>query len=320
MTAVGSEQAFLELIDHYFPNEHPHMPVGRGDDCAHISCPGSLCVTTDLFVEDVHFRSSYFSPEEVGHKSLAVNLSDMAAMGAKPLGFSMGLVAPRHVTREFWDPFFRGMASLANRYDLALTGGDLSLGEKIVVSITLWGAPARRVLLRRQARVGDVVFVVGDVGLARAGLQFLEEGGADDTFSHCTRQHRVPEPLVSQGQMLAEIEGVRGLMDISDGLAQDLPRFLGPGLGADLILNRPQVHPEIVRFCARHRLNPMKFCLMGGEDYSLLGAVGPDAFSTLCKRLPEAWELARVTTGGFRLNGEPLVLQGFDHFAPALHH
>ena len=315
MNGPSSEQAFLDIIDRFFPENSPDIRIGRGDDCAHFSCPSSLCMTTDLFVEDVHFRRSYFSPEQIGHKALAVNISDMAAMGARPLGFSLGLVAPRDVSGAFWESFFQGMAALANRFDLTLTGGDLSLGDSITASITLWGTPEHRALMRGQARNGDVLFVIGPVGCARAGLLLLEKGGAVEGFPTCLTAHLTPMPLVEQGRLLATIPGVRGLMDVSDGLAQDLPRFLGPLLGADIVLDLEAIHPEVRHYCAAEGLNPALFCLMGGEDYALLGAADEDGFAQVCTSIPEAWRLGRVTEAGLCLNGEPVQAQGFDHFA-----
>lgn len=315
MNGPVSEQAFLDIIDRFFPENSPDKRIGRGDDCAYFSCPSSLCVTTDLFVEDVHFRRSYFSPEQIGHKALAVNLSDMAAMGAKPLGFSLGLVAPRDVSDAFWESFFQGMAALANRFDLPLTGGDLSVGDTITASITLWGTPEHRALMRGQARTGDVLFVIGPVGCARAGLFLLEKGSAGEGFPFCLTAHLTPVPLVAQGRMLATIPGVRGLMDVSDGLAQDIPRFLGPLLGADIVLDSEVIHPEVRRYCEEEGLNPELFCLMGGEDYALLGAADEESFAQVCTCTPDAWRLGRVTEAGLCLNGKPVKAQGFDHFA-----
>ena len=314
---LHSEQDFLALIDRYFPNDHTSLSLGRGDDCAVFSCPDSLCVTTDLFVEDVHFRTSYFSPRDIGHKSLAVNVSDLAAMGAIPLGFSLALVAPRRIPASFWDGFFQGMATLAGRYDLVLTGGDLSDGDKIAVSITAWGAPAGNILKRHQTRVGDILFVIGRIGMARTGLVVLEEGGPSAEFPACVKQHLRPEPKVDQGRLLAGLPGVRGAMDLSDGLDQDLPRFLAPGQGVDLAVHPAMIHEEVKRYCTRNGLNPARFCLRGGEDYALLAAVDPESWDVVVQQIPDAWTLGTVTAGEFRLNGQAIQLQGFDHFSQA---
>ncbi|GAU08163.1 thiamine-phosphate kinase [Desulfoplanes formicivorans] len=312
---IHSEDDFLALINRYFPNEHKELSIARGDDCAVFACPPSLCVTTDLFVEDVHFRTSYFAPADIGHKALAVNVSDLAAMGAVPLGFSLALVAPRGVPVSFWEPFLQGMAHLAATHDLVLTGGDLSDGDKITVGITVWGAPGQRVLARGRTRIGDVLFVIGRVGMARVGLGVLEAGQDLDAFPACIRQHVHPEPLVEQGRLLAALPGVRGAMDISDGLEQDVPRLLAPGQGATMFMDPSVIHPEVTMYCARHHLNQARFCLRGGEDYALLGAVEPEYFEIVRERIPEAWKLGIVTANGFSLDGTGIRLQGFDHFS-----
>src|SRR6056297_3491168 len=146
---VHSEDDFLSLIDRYFPNDSKSMQVGRGDDCAVVTVPGRICVTTDLFLEDIHFRRAYFGPGDIGHKSLAVNISDIAAMGGRPLGFSVGLTVPPGLDGGFWEAFMAGMADLAARHDLVLTGGDLSRGERLGVCVTVWGDVPKRLMLRR---------------------------------------------------------------------------------------------------------------------------------------------------------------------------
>jgi thiamine-monophosphate kinase len=310
-----SEQDFLTCIDRYFPRDHTGLSLGRGDDCAVFACPDSLCVTTDLFVEDVHFRRSYFSPWDIGHKALAVNLSDLASMGATPLGFSLALVAPPGIPVAFWDDFFKGMAALAGRYDLALTGGDLSGGEKITVGITAWGAPAGKVLKRGTTRIGDALFVVGTLGMARTGLLALEQGILEQSYPHCVKHHLRPDPKVDQGVIMSGLPGVRGAMDVSDGLDRDLPRFLASGQGADMTIDPAVMHAEVISYCTRHAQDPARFCLTGGEDYALLAAVEPGSLDGVLQRVPGAWALGTVTSEGFRLQGQQIRLQGFDHFS-----
>jgi len=319
----ASEQAFLALIDRHFPNAHRHMPLGRGDDCARLSCPESLVLSGDLFIENVHFRTSYFSGADIGHKALAVNISDIAAMGCRPLGFSLGLMVPPATPEgpgDFWDDLFSGMAALAARFDLPLTGGDLSAAPMLGLNITIWGEPGPdgRVLERRQCRPGDTLFVVGAFGLVRAGLLALEERGpdAERDFPAAVGAHRRPMPLVDEGLALAAIPGVRGLMDVSDGLARDLPRFLGPDLGAAVDIPEAALHPETVAYARAGNLDPAAFAFLGGEDYALLACAAPEAAATVLRSVPGAVRLGDVTAaGGITLNGAPAPAAGFDHFA-----
>lgn len=315
---ILSEDDFLARIDRHFPNVHPHLRLGRGDDAAVLACPGELCLTSDLFLQDAHFRLSYFTPEEIGHKALAVNLSDVAAMGARPLGFCLGLMVPPDLPEEFFDRLLAGMAELAGRHGVGLAGGDLSAAASLGLSVTAWGerAAGGRFLTRRAARPGDRLFVVGPVGLARAGLTVLERHGreAAGRWPEATRAHLRPDARVADGPRLAGIGGVRGLMDLSDGLARDLPRFLGE-LGADLA-PEAAAHPEVAAAADLVGETPERFALVGGEDYALLGACAPAAWATVREVAPDAWSLGLVAARpGLRLRGAPLALRGFDHFA-----
>lgn len=323
MTRLDSEKDFLVCIDRHFPNSHQHLVVGRGDDCAVLACPERMCVSTDLFLEDAHFRCSYFRPEEIGHKALAVNISDVAAMGGVPLGFSLGLMAPQGMTREYADALFAGMAGIAEAYGMALTGGDLSRSDKLGMSITVWGepVPGRRFLRRGGCHPGDVLFTVGATGLARIGLLALEASGraAYGLYPAACAAHLSPQPQVEAGKALARHGGV-ALMDLSDGLARDVPRLIGldrdGGLGAALELGGEMLHEEVVAYTLANGLDPVEETFLGGEDYALLGACRADAYRQLARDIPGLQRIGTVTdTGLLTLNGLPPEHGGFDHFA-----
>ena len=314
-----SEDEFLAAISARFPNAHPHMLLGRGDDCAVLAFPQTAALTTDLFVENVHFTTAAFIPADVGYKALAVNLSDLAAMGAAPLGFSLGLAGPPHTPAAFWEEMLGGMAELANSLDLPLVGGDLSVCGTIVLAVTLWGAPdaGGRLLTRESARPGDVLFVVGDLGLSAVGLEAMTRDGREKALRQwpdATAAHLRPKVRVAQGLALAK-RGVRGLMDVSDGLRRDLPRFLGPGFGADLAILPDTLHPEVARYAGQTDRDPALFAVTGGEDYALLGACPRHLFLDAFTHVEDVWTVGEVTqTPGIRLNGCNLEPGGFDHF------
>ena len=319
MARITSEDDFLALLDSHFPRTGPGVVLPRGDDAAIMACPAQLCVTTDLFVEDVHFRRRYFTPGEVGAKALAVNLSDVAAMGAIPTGFVLGLVCPDDADRDYWSALLAGMAALAARHGVPLLGGDLSKGEKIAVSITVWGAsgPSGRFLTRASGAVGDVLVAVGDLGLARVGLAVLETDGpaAAANWPAAVAAHLSPVPRLEAGLALAAIPGVTSCLDVSDGLARDLPRLLPPGCGADLFFPPAALHPEVTAHAAGHGRPPEKVAFFGGEDYALLATVTPAALAGLRAALPEATPIGRLTPApGYTLNGAPINERGFDHF------
>lgn len=323
-----SEDGILQRLAHHFPATDDALLIGRGDDCAMLRPGGPLCVSTDLFLEDVHFRRSYFTPGDTGYKALAVNISDLAACGARPRAFTLALGLPGDTSEAWLDAFFAGMAEAARPWRMALAGGDLSRCDRLSVSITVWGdaygAPEDAVFLARGgAMPGDSIFLVGQVGLARVGLAVLEKQGraARDAWPAACAAHLRPLPRVDAGLMLARAgSNARPpvLMDVSDGLARDVPRLLGSnggGLGAALLLPRGQLHPEVNRYAEAHGLDPVEQALLGGEDCALLGACAPDMLPPLHAAIPDFRTIGVVTEGGLTCNNRPLEnLRGFDHF------
>lgn len=353
--AALSEDSLLRTLGRYFPVQHPSLLLGRGDDCCVLRAGNPLCVSADLFLEDVHFRNSYFSPREVGHKSLAVNISDIAACGARPTAFTLCLALPPAIQTSWLEEFFAGMGELAQQHRMVLAGGDLSHADKVHISITVWGevSSSGTYLARGGSIPGDTLFVIGELGLARAGLHLLEAQGraALDTWPQACAAHLKPQPQVDAGLTLARIGGGSRppvLMDISDGLARDLPRLLGltgvfgmqtqgasdsvkegapmggstrgerggMGLGAEIILPEGLLHPELIAYARGQGLHPVSEAYLGGEDYALLGACAPDLLPPLHAALPHLHSIGTVTdTGTILCNNAPAPAEmGFDHF------
>lgn len=377
-----SEDHILSRIDRFFPDASafPGVRLGRGDDCAVLDGDGLLCVSTDLFMEGAHFRRAYFSPEDIGWKALAVNLSDLAGMGAVPVGFTAAIALPPDADTALVDGLCRGMADLASlsRFGgfspVPLLGGDLSRADRLHLCLTVFGR-TQRPLTRGRAMPGDVIFMVGRAGLARAGRLALEAaleaapgtppptaadaaGGATlaDTvaavYPEAVAAHLRPLPRLAEGTRLSALaaalerergERVRlGLMDLSDGLARDLPRLLGPGKGADIRL--PIAHPEITRFLIRSAktgrpdrsggpdgadradqadgaIRAARHVWLGGEDYGLIGFCEPRFVAQVMVNAAEAVMLGHVAGDGRLVcNGlecGPAFGPGFDHFGAA---
>jgi thiamine-monophosphate kinase len=276
----------------------------------------------------VHFRRSYFTPEEVGHKALAVNISDLAACGAEPLAFTLGLGLPPDAGMAWLERMFQGMAALAGRFRMGLAGGDLSRADCLHLSLTVWGEAASGAegakagwLSRQGTKLGDTLFLVGEIGLARLGLRLLERGGraALSLRPAAGAAHLRPLPKVAEGRALARFAG-RGvaLMDLSDGLARDLPRLLR-GLGADIVLPESLLHEEVLLHARSHGADPAQEAFLGGEDYALLGSAPPELFPELLAVLPQLREIGRVTEKTLRLNGKAVTKNGFDHFGGGRH-
>ena len=332
-----SEDAILTCLGRHFPLQHASLVLGRGDDCAIFKGNTPMAVSSDLFLEDVHFRTAYFEPDDIGYKALAVNVSDLAACGARPVAFNLCLGLPEWVDMAWLERFFAGMASLATEQGMVLSGGDLSRSGRLHVSITVFGEPTRHgfFLLRGASMPGDSIFLVGQPGLARVGLDVLERHGraAMDSWPHACAAHLRPRPQVDAGLMLARAGANArppALMDVSDGLARDLPRFLGhqgePGagrtgrpLGATLLLPQGLLHPEVVRWAREQGKNPVHEALLGGEDYTLLGSCAPDMLPALHTAITGFVSIGSITEdGNITCNNQDMrELQGFDHFAGA---
>lgn len=335
-----SEDAILACLSRHFPLRHPSLLLGRGDDCAVLKAEQPLAVSTDLFLEDTHFRSAYFTPGDIGYKALAINISDLAGCGARPLGFTLCLGLPARINMAWLDAFFEGMALLANRYNIVLAGGDLSRSATTLsIAITVWGEAATPGnFLRRGGSIpGDSIFVTGSPGLARVGLSVLEKHGRaalQDWPTACVA-HLRPQSHVDKGLMLARAgfnARPPALMDLSDGIMRDLPRLLGltgelsatnpktrSGLGARLTLTPTQLHEEVVRYAAQHGKDPVCEALLGGEEYCLLGSCAPDMLPALHAAIPDLLTLGVVTNErGIFCNGVELdnaaTMRGFDHF------
>lgn len=330
-----SEGACLALIDEFFPSRTDHVPLGRGGDCAELAgLPPVMALSTDMFWEDVHFRRSYVTPEEAGAKALTVAVSDLAAAGASPMGFSLDLMLPPSLSEDALRRIMRGMARVAAAHGVVLSGGDLSRGDRLGFSINVWGKSAGAgvpFLRRGAAQPGDCIFLIGRAGLSGVGLWALEKQGraAAASWPESCAAFLAPQALVRQGQTVAllaeaakqqvgtrEKEGTRySLMDASDGLARDLPRLLG-SLGADLLVPPEMIHEEVRRAAACRNMPPEELFLQGGEDYALLGTCPEADWENPRKTLPEACLLGTVRKKeGFSLKGRRLILQGFDHFA-----
>lgn len=307
-----------------FVSEFPPLaaPRGPGDDCAVLPTAPALCVTTDAVVEGVHFRRLDGPLEDVGHKALAVNLSDLAAMGARPRWFLCALAAPSLTLAEA-HALGRGMAALARRFRIPLVGGNLSRARELSLTLTAAGTPAGpRALLRSGGRPKDVLYVSGTLGAARLGLRSLRRRGQGLRLERAERRQRRPEPRVRLGLLAARYASAA--MDVSDGFLQDLGRLLlASHVGADVELARLPVDAEVRKAFRRPTL-ALRSALLGGEDYELLLAVPRGraaAFERACARAGEAvTAVGRLVRrpGLMLLDAEGrekrLPLSGFDHF------
>jgi thiamine-monophosphate kinase len=250
--------------------------LGIGDDAALLKVPAGqeLAVSTDSLVAGVHFPVD-LPADAVGHRALASNLSDLAAMGATPAWVLMALTLPE--PDESWlEDFSRGFFALAKRHGVALVGGNMARGP-LNVTLTVQGfVPSGAALTRAGASIGDLVYVTGNPGDAAAGLELLQKDGMD--LQHpCGRRFAYPEPRIAAGQALRGVASAA--IDVSDGLLADLGHLLDTrGFGAKLSLERLPLSDELL---ALHELEEArKFALTGGDDYELCFTVRADRAAT----------------------------------------
>lgn len=253
----------------------PHVRLGIGDDCAILRPPAGheILVTTDLCLQGRHFRRDWHPPESVGHRCLARGLSDLAAMGAKPLAAFLSLALPADTPQKWIDGFFRGLRALADQTGVPLAGGDTaqSPSPHILADIVLIGsAPGGKALRRSGVQPGDLLFVTGKLGGAAAELLLLSENRKKPRPSAHPADHPqlFPSPRLKAGQTLLRRNLATACIDLSDGLSTDLLHLCeASGVSAELELNALPIHP-----LAKGRLD---LALNGGEDYELLFAVNP---------------------------------------------
>ena len=238
-------------------------------------------VTTDTLVEGVHFDRSFVSAADVGHKTLAINLSDLAAMGATPRVAVLALVLPDAVSVLDLDAVIEGLLTLAARHGIALVGGNVTRTHgPLVLGLTAVGAVRRRrVVTRDGSRPGDELWVTGSVGAAAAGLDALRRGrpadpASDPDLDDCVHRYRRPEPRVRIGALLGRNRVARAGVDLSDGLADGLRQLTrASGVGAVVDSAAIPVHPGARRWFVRRGDDPVEAALRGGDDYELLIAV-----------------------------------------------
>ena len=317
----------FELIRRYFERPVRRSPLGVGDDCALLAPqPGmQLAVSSDMLVEGRHFLSTV-DPRRLGHKALAVNLSDLAACGARPLAFSLSLALPQ-ADAAWLEPFAQGLFALAEAHDCELVGGDTTRGP-LCISITVFGeVPAGQALLRSGARAGDDVWVSGTLGDARLALEIFRGRvqAPAEVFELARTRMEQPEPRVALGQALRGI--ATSAVDISDGLLGDLAHILrrsGVGASVDAASAAGLLAAARAGYAvtAPQRLD---LVLAGGDDYELAFTAPAAARSAVeeagAQTGTPVTRIGRIETeAGLRVldaqgRALPQDHAGFDHFS-----
>lgn len=316
-----TEFGFIDRIRTLFAALPDNGFEGIGDDCAVLPVGKGtdgeeqvLLFTADLLTEGVHFLRHATPARELGRKALAVNLSDIAAMGAQPVATLLSIALPRDAAGAWAEEFMEGYRELSERYATALVGGDTTRSESgITINVTAIGrAPAAHVKRRSDARPGDVIFAGGELGASGAGLRDILAGRLDTPLAAA---HRNPEPQVAEGLWLGARSEVHAMMDLSDGLASDLGHILErSAVGAEIDLERIPVAAG----------SDLRTAACGGEDYKLLFTAAPDAAGELAAAFRARFgrpvhPIGRITAGRELVwmrggRPEPLDWHGFTHY------
>ncbi len=317
------EDSLVAEIIRDFSREDSGLEGGIGDDAAVLrkSRAGNL-LTKDLLIEDVHFQKNIHPPELLGRKSLAVNISDIAAMGGQPEYALLGLGLPADTATDWIDGFFSGFQSCLKEFKTHLIGGDITRSRHIMISVTVIGR-ADRVIRRSGASYGDLIYVSGTLGDASIGLELLQAGEKPEDSPQKSRLFQAfldPKPRIELGLFLARNHLATAMMDLSDGISSDLPRLCRmSGTGADIWEKKLPVSSEL-KECAGQ---PYANAVHGGEDYELLFTVSPtqedalldikDKFNLTCIGcMTGSKDVILVKQDGARM---PLKRKGFEHFS-----
>ena len=318
------ERRVISRIRRAFGQPRTDILIGIGDDAALVKAPRSLLLTMDIIVEDEDFRRAVHPPRLLGRKALNVNLSDIAAMGGRPLHALVGMAAPGDIEESWLQKFMAGFGSAAREAGVALVGGDLSQSEKIMISVTVTGE-ANSPVTRSGARAGDGIFVSGTLGDAAQGFRLLEKSGLQEKSRGAgplIKAFLDPVPRLELGALLARRNLASAMIDISDGLSVDLAHICEEsGVGAEVEESRIPISEALRRFSK----DPLARALNGGEDFELLFTVRPANLAAV-RKLSSRFKLARIgrVTAGKKIflvssdnKKAPLRPGGFEHFSHA---
>lgn len=323
---MTSEFEFIHSLRQKFGKPGRRIVTGIGDDAAVIagSSRKDTVITTDLLVEDIDFKQDWSTPSQLGHKALAVSLSDIAAMGAKPLWSTISIGIPKAVWEsDFLKEFYEGWGDLAKKHGVSLVGGDVSrTTDKIVIDSVVGGEVRRnRAIHRSGAKPGDLIYVTGELGGAAAGLKILKDGlDQTATAKKLIKRQLEPIPRCEIGQLLGELRIPTAMIDISDGLSSDLKHICEEsGVGATIFENQL---PTDTNLKSMNFPDELDLVLNGGEDFELLFTVPRNLrqdFRNKLAKLPVT-QIGEITenAGAVELHGKDGMTElnpgGFKHF------
>jgi len=313
---MKSEIQIIEDIRKWCTHRSRDVIKGIGDDTAVIRMGNkSLLITSDMMLEGVHFDLSLITPFQLGYKFLAINISDIHAMGGVPSYFFISLGLPESTTNRFIKELYSGIIKIAERYDINIVGGDTCRSVSgLVLSGTLIGY-GKRIIRRSGARVGDRIYVTGTLGDSSAGLYLLKRRrkriynlSSKIAEVNLMKRHLLPEPV-----SISESKGINAMIDISDGLLIDLWRMCDESrVGAVIYKEKIPLSEGLRKVCRKFRLDPYSYALKGGEDYVLL-------FTSPEESRKDAYCIGEIVKKGRYIIDEKnkkirMRPEGYDHF------
>lgn len=326
------EFGFIKRVTSESVFNQKELLVGIGDDCAVLPLDeeNALLAACDMLVEKVHFLRDKSTPYQIGYKSVAVNFSDIAAMGGWPTGIMISIGFPKSSSLKDLEELYKGIADICCKYKANIIGGDtVSNPEGWTINVSVLGKVKKEnIHLRSEAKVGDIVFTTGTLGDSAAGLEIVLhkdlaiEASVKETL---LRKHLMPEPCLKEVEVLNIHRGVNALNDISDGLASETNEISeASGIGIELIAEDVPVSDEAKLLAKIMDKDPLEWALFGGEDFQLVGTIDQEKYEIINKAYVEKfnrplYKIGKVTEnkGVFLIkNNEKKILKpsGFNHF------
>lgn len=334
LKSVG-EFGFIERVSPGCLVRSQQILKGIGDDAAAFTSDPEqvILMTTDLLVEQVHFLRNTISGYNLGYKSLAVNLSDIAAMGGTAREAFVSIAIPEKCEIDYLEELYKGMKGLATEFDVNILGGDTTRSKTdLIINIALTGiAPRKEILYRHTAQAGDRIYSTGFLGDSRAGLHLILNNIAaeSDEFRQLLNAHFLPKPYLREGRFLACQDGVHAAIDVSDGLSSDLGHIATQSrVGMRLFAEKIPVSNHLKAFCACFNADPLEYAVAGGEDYTLLCTISPDKADAVAENYLREFHRPLHLIGEITVSErmeliwpdgqiKPITSSGWDHFKKA---
>lgn len=319
---IGGEFALIDRLSALIPAEHADLIAGVGDDAAVIRTSPEpapyLLVTTDILVEEHHFKRRWAGPEQIGIKAAECNISDIAAMGGKPTWMFISLVLKKDTNVGWAQKLYAGISASCRRHGVIVAGGDTTRGPVDTINITLLGTVSKNNLcLRSHARPGDHLMVTGTLGASSAALHLLKQNKSPSPY--LLEKHLAPTCRLDVSDKIAPL--ANAMIDISDGLGSEVGHICRQsGVDAEIYADAIPLHDDVRAAGAELGMDPIDFAIGGGEDFELLFSISEDKVPELTKSGLSFFSVGKITENKkegpmlITAGGKRLLTGGYDHW------